>query len=475
MSTGCQNGEPEVLSRRETTVSSHVLLVGVNHITAPVALRERLAINGMALNEALSRFGQANGQGPTLLPEAIILSTCNRLEVYAVSQDVQRGYDTLVRFLANNRQMQVEEFQSALYFKVDREAVNHLTQVACGLDSMIVGEPQILGQVTAAFQAALSQRASGAVLNTLFRHAVRAGKRAHTETGISQYAVSVPSAAASLAEQMVGGLVGRVVLVMGAGEMGEIAARALMTRGASGIIVANRTYDRALTLARQFNGEAMTFERQAEALARADIVITATNAPHIIITPEKAAEAMARRPERPMVIIDIAVPRDTDPAVSAIPGIRLFDIDDLHAVVSDNLEARQREMPRVAQIAAEETEAFMRWFCALAVVPTIAQLRRRAEEIKQRELDKALRRLGNLDERERRLVRGLANGLVNKLLHEPTVCLKQHAGQGDGYLYTSIVHELFGLELDSCGCASDPFTAAQHSSWQTGEAQTPDL
>jgi glutamyl-tRNA reductase len=418
----------------------------------------------------LAHFGQANGQGPTLLPEAIILSTCNRLEVYAVSTDVQRGYHTLVHFLASSRHLQVEEFQQALYLKADREAVSHLTQVACGLDSMIVGEPQILGQVTAAYQAALSQRASGAVLNTLFRHAIRAGKRAHTETAISQYAVSVPSAAANLAEQLVGGLTGRVVLVMGAGEMGEIAARTLMARGASGIIVANRTYDRALTLARQFKGEAMTFERQAEALARADIVITATNAPHIIVTPEKVAQAMTERPQRPMVIIDIAVPRDTDPAVADIPGVRLFDIDDLHAVVSDNLEARQREIPRVAQIAAEETEAFMRWFCALDVVPTIAQLRRRAEDIKQRELDKALRRLSGLDERERRLVCALANGLVNKLLHEPIVRLKQRASQGDGYPYTSMVHELFGLELDGCGCAPDAFTTEQHSTRHMGEA-----
>ena len=428
-------------------MSSHVLLLGINHTTAPVALRERLAINGAALNEALARFGQANGQGPTLLPEGIILSTCNRLEMYAISNDADRGFEILVDFLARHRQLAADEFSHALYRKVDKEAVDHLTQVACGLDSMIVGEPQVLGQVIEAYQAALGQRASGAVLNTLFRHAIRAGKRAHTETAIGQYAISVPSAAATLAEQLVGGLKGRVVLVMGAGEMGEIAARNMMLRGASGILVANRTYDRALAVARQLDGEAMTFERQAEALARADIVVTATNAPHIIITREKAATAMAQRPDRPMVIIDIAVPRDTDPSVGDIPGIRLFDIDDLRDVVHENIEARQREIPHVLEIAAEETDGFMQWFSALDVVPTISQLRERAQEIKDLELDRALRRLGNLSERERRVVCALAHTLVNKLLHEPTVRLKEAASQGDGYLYTGMVRELFGLEI----------------------------
>ncbi len=434
-------------------MSSHVLLLGINHTTAPVALRERLAINGASLNEALARFGQANGQGPTLLPEGIILSTCNRLEIYAVSHDADHGFEVLVQFLARHRQLAVDEFSAALYHKVDKEAVEHLTQVACGLDSMIVGEPQVLGQVVEAYQAALGHRASGAVLNTLFRHAIRAGKRAHTETAIGQYAISVPSAAATLAEGLVGGLTGKVVLVMGAGEMGEIAARAMMQRGASGILVANRTYDRALAVARQLNGEAMTFERQAEALARADIVVTATNAPHIIITHEKAARAMAGRPDRPLVIVDIAVPRDNDPSVADIPRIRLFDIDDLRNVVSENIEARQREIPTVLQIGAEETDAFMQWFCALDVVPTISQLRERAQEIKDLEVDRALRRLGNLSERERQIVCTMAHSLVNKLLHGPTIRLKEVASQGDGYLYTGMVRELFGLEIP--GTCSD--------------------
>lgn len=427
-------------------MNPHILLVGLNHTTAPVALRERLAISSTELTDTLARFAQSNGHSPPILPEGVILSTCNRLEIYTVAEDVHRGREALVQFLSQSRDMPVEDFADSLYVKSDGDAVAHLTQVACGLDSMVVGEPQILGQVTDGYRVALSRNATGPVLNTLFRHAIRAGKRARTETAISQYATSVPSAAATLAEQEMNGLEGCVVLVMGAGEMGQIAARGLVARGASGIIVANRTYDRSLKLARELGGEAMTFDRQAEALARADIVVTATNAPHLLITPEKITGAMAQRPGRPMLVIDIAVPRDTDPAVADIPGVRLFDIDDLRHVVNDNLAVREREIPRVEAIADEEAAAFMSWFEALGVVPTIADLRQRAEVIKRQELDKALRRLGDLSERERQVVSALAHGLVNKLLHEPTVRLKQHAAQGDGYVYTGVVRELFGLE-----------------------------
>jgi len=435
--------------QRSRHLSTHILLIGVNHTTAPVSLRERLAINSTQLTEALAWFGQSSDNRLTPFLEGVILSTCNRLEIYTVTDAPDRGREALIQFLGQNRRVRPEEFVASLYVKQNTEAVTHLTRVACGLDSMVVGEPQILGQVTDAYQTALSRQATGPVLNTLFRHAIQAGKRARTETDISRYATSVPSAAAALAEQEMGTLDGRVVLVMGAGEMGRIAARALAARGASSLIVANRTYERGLMLARELGGQAMTFDRQTEALARADVVITATDAPHILVTPQKVAAAMAQRPHRPMLIIDIAVPRDTDPVVAEIPGVRLFDIDDLQDVVNGNLEARQREIPRVEAIAAEEAAAFMRWFRALDVVPTIAELRRRAEAVKAQELDKALRRLGDLGDREREVVCALAHGLVNKLLHQPTVRLKQHAAQGDGYLYTGVVRELFGLEMES--------------------------
>lgn len=431
-------------------MATHILLVGLNHTTASVCLREKLAINGASLHTALSQLHRVNGRAGAALHEGVILSTCNRLEVYTVCDDVESGYHAVVEFLCMNRQLAAEEFVAALYRKRDAEAVHHLMRVACGLDSMVMGEPQILGQVTAAYQAALAGRSCGAVLNALFRQAIRAGKRAHAETAISRHAVTVPSVAATLAEQVVGGLQGRVVLVMGAGEMGELAVRTLISRGAASIIVANRTYDRALALARELGGDAMTFERQLEALIRADIVITATDAPHVILTRDKVAQAMAHRPERPLVIVDIAVPRDTEPAVAEVPGVRLFDIDDLQSVANENLEARQREIPRVEAIAAEETQAFVCWFETLEVVPTISDLRRWAEEVKVVELDRALRRLRHLDEREREVIRVLAHRLVNKLLHPPTVQLKRHALEGRGHHYASAIRDLFGLGLRGC-------------------------
>ncbi|PWH18231.1 MAG: glutamyl-tRNA reductase [Ardenticatenia bacterium] len=434
-------------------MTTHVLLVGLNHTTASICLREKLAINGASLHNALNQLRRVNGREGATLHEGIILSTCNRLEVYTVCGDVESGYHAVVEFLCMNRQLAAGEFVAALYRKRDAEAVHHLMRVACGLDSMVMGEPQILGQVTMAYQAALAGRSCGAVLSALFRHAIRAGKRAHAETAISRHAVTVPSVAATLAEQVIGGLHGRVVLVMGAGEMGELAVRTLISRGATSIIVANRTYDRALALARELGGEAMTFERQLEALIRADIVITATDAPHVILTRDKVAQAMAHRPERPLVIVDIAVPRDTEPIVAEVPGVRLFDIDDLQSVANGNLEARQREIPRVEAIAVEEAQAFLCWFEALEVVPTISDLRRWADEVKAVELDKALRRLRHLDERERKVVRVLAHRLVNKFLHPPTVQLKRRALEGQGHYYASAIRDLFGLGLRDCEIA----------------------
>lgn len=433
-----------------------IVLVGVSHTTAPVCLRERLAINSAHLEDALGRLQQTNGHGATPLHEAVILSTCNRLEIYAVASDAAAGQEAIISFLSRDRDLPADQFRGVLYCRSGAQAVRHLMRVTCGLESMIVGEPQVLGQVTSAYRAALAQRAVGPVLNTLFQRAIRAGKRAHTETNISQYAVSVPSVAAALAERVTGGLQGKVVLVMGAGEMGELAARTLISRGATGIIVANRTYERALMLARQLDGEAMTFERQIEALRRADIVITTTDAPHVILTPDKVMAALPGRQGRPLVIVDIAVPRDTDPAVAEIPGVQLFDIDDLQGVASENLEARQREMPRVEAIVEEETSDFGCWFHTLSVVPTITDLRAWAESIKDAELNRALRRLEHLSEHEREVVRSLAHGLVHKLLHTPTVQLKQRAIAGDGHLYAGVVRDLFELGMRDCRVSDEP-------------------
>jgi glutamyl-tRNA reductase len=427
-------------------LEADILLIGVNHTTAPLSLRERLAISDTDLAVALDRFAHSNGQGPNLLSEGVILSTCNRLEIYAVACDPHQGLEELIQFLSRNRQMPLEAFSETLYVKSNEDAVAHLFRVACGLDSMVVGEPQILGQVNDAYRAALSRNATGTVLNTLFRHAIQVGKRARTETAIGECAISVPAAAAALVEHEMDHLDGRKVVVVGASEMGRIAARTLMARGASDLVVANRSFDRAAKLAREFNGKATTLDRLDEALLQADVVITATAAPHVILTSQSVRTAMERRLERPMLIIDIAVPRDAEPAIADIPGVRLFDVDDLQDVVNANLAARQGEIPSVEDIAAQEAAAFLAWFNALDVVPTVVDIRQRAEAIKAQELEKALRRLGDVGDRERQIVCTLAHRLVNKLMHEPTVRLKQQAAQGDCDLYTDVVRELFGLE-----------------------------
>ena len=429
----------------------HILLIGVNHTTAPLGLRERLAIGNNDLAAALDHFAQSNGQGPRSLIEGVILSTCNRLELYAAADDPHQGLEELIQFLSQKRRVPVEAFSETLYVKSNEDAVAHLFRVACGLDSMVVGEPQILGQVNDAYRAALDRNATGMILNTLFRHAIQVGRRARTETAIGQCATSVPAAAAALAEQEMDCLNDCRVLVVGASEMGRIAARTLMARGASDLVVANRSYDRAVKLAHEFNGEATTLYRLAEVLLQADIIITATASPHVILTSESVRTAMERRPERPMLIIDIAVPRDVEPAIANIPGVRLFDVDDLQDVVNANLAARQGEIPSVEGIADQETAAFMAWFNALNVVPTVIDIRQRAEAIKAQELELALRRLGDVGDRERQVVCTLAHRLVNKLMHEPTVRLKQQAAQGDCDLYTDVVRELFGLEGGTSG------------------------
>jgi glutamyl-tRNA reductase len=310
----------------------------------------------------------------------------------------------------------------------------------------VLGEPQILGQVVDAYEASMAHGASRAVLSALFRAAIHAGKRARSETAVGVSAASVSSVAVQLASDVFDGLSECEVLVIGAGEMGELAVRALMERGARGLLVANRTYQRAEQLAQQWNGEAMTFERMGEGLARADIVITATNAPHPILRRREMEAAMQSRQNRPLCIIDIAVPRDVETEVGTLPGVHLHNIDDLQSTVESNLGERHAAVPDVEAIVEEELERFMAWMASLEVVPIIEQLRRRAEEIRLAEVERALNRLGDVSEREREVILSLSRRLVNKLLHQPITSLKQEAADDSGTVYTHIARHLFGLE-----------------------------
>jgi glutamyl-tRNA reductase len=310
---------------------------------------------------------------------------------------------------------------------------------------MVLGEPQILGQITEAYEAALSQGATGLVLSALFRAAIHTGKRARTETMIGVNPSSVSSVAASAASELLGDLSLRKVLLIGAGEMGAIAARALMKRGASDIVVANRTYRHAVQLAEELNGRAITFQQLSEAMVRADIIITSTGAPHTILNRKLVEPAMAERPDRPLFIIDIAVPRDVDNNVTEIPNVYLQDIDSLQSQADDNVEERTAEIPHVELIVEEETRHFLDWFSSLGVVPTITAMRRRIESLRQQELELLFNRL-DLDERDRQLVEKMSHRLVNKILHQPTTRLKKEAAAGNGVAFTTALRHLFALD-----------------------------
>jgi len=428
----------------------HILCLGLNHTTAPLEIREKLSFAPSALQAALARFGPMHcNERPQGIAEAAILSTCNRLEVYALVRDLDEAIDTVIALLSEANDVPVAAFRDYLYIHVDDDAARHLMRVAAGLDSLVVGEPQILGQVTDAYKAAMAHGASGTVLSALFRAAIHAGKRARTETTISTNAASISSIAVQLASHVFGDLAECEVLVLGAGEMGELAVRALMERGARGLLVANRTYDRAVTLARQWEGEAMTFERLGEGLARSDIVISATDAPHTILHSPDVMDAMKARQDRPLFVIDIAVPRDVDTDVGELPGVHLYNIDDLQAMVENNMAERRAEVPHVEDIVSEELGSFVDWLASLEVVPTINELRSRAEDIRNAECERALNRLGDLSDKEREVVEKLTTRLVNKLLHDPITHLKVEAANGNGVVYTQATRYLFGLDEPS--------------------------
>lgn len=425
-----------------------IVLVGVSHKTAPVEVLEKLAFTTSGLKQALAQLVAGDGKGAA---EGVILSTCNRVEIYALVNDSRVGDKQLQRFLADFHGLPPKALADHFYTHQGEAAVSHLFAVASGIDSMVVGESQILGQVREAFEAALAQGGAGPVLSALFRQAIAVGKRARTETAISQNAVSISYAAVELAKKIFGDLSSHLVLVIGAGETSELTAKTLMDSGAKGIIVVNRTYDRALTLARRWGGQALNFDHLAQALWKADIVISSTAAPYPIVRPEMVRQAMWMRRNRSLFLIDIAVPRDIDPEVGDIDNVYLYDIDDLRAVVEANLRERQREVYKVERIIREEVTRFIAWFRSLEVVPTIIDLRGQAESIRQAELEKALRRLGNLSERERNIINALTQAIVNKILHEPTVRLKRHARGRNGYVYTEAIRELFGLDEKGIG------------------------
>jgi glutamyl-tRNA reductase len=419
----------------------HILVSGLSHKTAPVEIREALAFPEHTLGEALTdltSFPHIN--------EAIILSTCNRTEVYTVGSDLDCSQQDVVTFLNSCHDLKHCNTEDYLYFHDSLGAVNHLFRVVSSLDSMIVGEAQILGQAKAAYSHAFEVQTTNLVLNRLFRQAFAVGKRVRTETDIGENAVSISYAAVQLAKKVFSDLAGKSVMLIGAGKMSELTAKHLLSNGVKDVIITNRSYDNAVAMAKTFKGRAVEFDALIDEMAKADIVISSTGAPHSILEKEDMKKVMAKRRYRPIFLIDIAVPRDIDADVNDVENVYLYDIDDLQSVVDSNLEERAREAKEAENIIKQEVQEFLAWLSSLEVIPTIADLRRQADRIRQAELERIGSKLEGLSAEELNAVNTLANGIINKLLHEPMVRLKQSAGQKEGYLYVDSLRHLFALD-----------------------------
>jgi glutamyl-tRNA reductase len=421
-----------------------VLTLGVSHRTAPLALREQLALtegraagvlNGLVSEETIS--------------EAVALSTCNRTELYLVATDSVEAEAAGLGVLAREAGIRPTELLGPLYSLRGTEAARHLYRVTAGLDSMILGEAEIQGQVKRAYELALVEGATGPILNRMVRGALAAGKRARTETAVGQKGVSIPSVAVELAQRNLGDLSARRVLLIGAGETSELTARALAARGSDAVFIANRGYKRAISLAQRFGGEAVRIDDLPAQLAVADIVVSTTNSPHHLIERSELEVIMEQRENRPLLLIDLAVPRDIDPDCREIEGVSLYDVDEVQAIVERNTSGREAEGRRASGILDAELSRFERWLGAQEVMPTVAALRERADSIVSQVLAENATRWESLSATDRERVEQMARAVANRLLHEPTVRVKGIADREDAYLQVSALRELFGLDAGS--------------------------
>lgn len=424
-----------------------ILLVGLNHRTAPIVVREQLSFDACALPMVASDL-YAAGASSGVLQEVVVISTCNRLEVYAITEAPAQAIALIEAQIARQRQMTPDKLATYVHVKTGDAAIEHLLRVASGLDSLILGEAQILGQVANALAAAQSSGVSGPILTQLFNRALHCGKRARSETPIGSYTTSISHAAVRHAEAVLGDLSQRRALLIGAGEMAELAATALQQHRIASILCINRTLARAEQLAMKVGGRAVEWTRLDEALTAVDLVISATAAPHVVLSREQVAQAMRARAERPLLLLDIALPRDIDPAVDALPAVLRYDIDHLRSSIDANLARREAAIPQVKAIIAEETAALHTWLGGRQVLPTVLDLRRHAERIAHQEVQRTLQRLRHHTPDHDRIsqeVERLADRIVAKLLHEPTVRLKAQAADGNGVAYAQALSELFAL------------------------------
>ncbi len=413
-----------------------ITVIGLNHKTADVEVREKLAFNGEKLERGLDSLSRLSG-----IKEVFIISTCNRVELYLHADEPV--LPQVIKFLSEFHSIEEGILKRSLYVLNGTEAVRHLFRVASSLDSMVVGEPQILGQVKEAFEFALQKRTTGPILNTLVKKAISAAKRVRTETRIAENAVSISYAAVELAKKIFEDLSTKTFMLLGAGEMAELAVKHLISNGVKSVTVANRTYERGCELAREFNGRAIRFEDFPKELVHTDIVICSTGAPTYVVTKEQMHHVMKERKHAPVFLIDISVPRNIDPAINELENVYLYDIDDLQGVVDSNILERKKEAEKAEQIITEEVEKFQRWLSSLDSVPTIVALRKKAEEIKETELRDFFNRFPSMDEKQKKAVIQLATTIVNKLIHPPTVALKNDAE--DRELLIAVIKRLYSL------------------------------
>ncbi|MFD2612549.1 glutamyl-tRNA reductase [Paenibacillus gansuensis] len=432
----------------------HILAVGLNYKTAPVEVREKFAFQDADLPKALEQLKQTKS-----ILECVIVATCNRTEIYAVVDRLHMCGHFIRHFIENWFGVPAADFSKHLYIYEDDPAIEHLFRVTSGLDSMIIGETQILGQVREAFFTAQREKTTGTIFNTLFKQAITMAKRAHSETSIGESAVSVSYAAVELGKRIFGQFNNKVVMIMGAGKMSELTGKHLYANGASKVIVANRTYERAEQLADKFNGTACSLAEVPSFLPEVDIIISSTGSAGYVLTREQVAEAMRKRKSKTLFMIDIAVPRDLDPAINEVPNVFLYDIDDLQGIVEMNLEQRRQEAAKIHRMIEDELEAYHHWYKMLGVSPVIRALQEKSAAIHEETMESLLKKLPDLDEREIKVIRKLTKSIVNQMLHDPINRVKEMAGEKHGEDAVDMFTKLFALEERLKGQTEEPRSA----------------
>ncbi|ADL12084.1 glutamyl-tRNA reductase [Acetohalobium arabaticum] len=417
-----------------------IVAMGLNHKTAPVEIREQISFTSQEKEDALNIIGNQNK-----ISEGILLATCNRTEVYVISSNQETGIEFILELLSQFSTLDQSELSEYLYTYSDLDAVTHLYKVASGLDSMVLGEEQILGQIKEAFELAKDQDTIDTILHHLFTEALKVGKRARSETSINDNAASVSYAAVELANKIFGSLDRKRVLILGTGEMSKLTLKNLVDHGVEDIVVANRTFSKAQNLALEFDGQAIRWKEIEDWLNQIDIVISSTAAPHYVIRYDMIEKILPNRDHKPLFFIDIAVPRDIEPEIHNLPNVYAYNIDDLESVVNANLKEREKAIKFVKRIIKQEVTAFDKWRNSRNAVPIIKSLRKQAEEIRQEELQRAFAKLDDIGEEEKNIVKSLTHKIVNKLLHNPTVQVKEFANIEESQLYLEAVSELFCL------------------------------